>query len=245
MVYVVHGYRICRPLKTEARLTQRLLSTALGVLLVALFATDANADEKLDMSPESFALQFGVGMYQPDNSEAFDNFFSGDNGPILELEFDFFVYRIPYVGPIGFGVRAAWAKYEGTATTVSGSVISNEKTKLQIFPLSAMAVLRIDALARHTPVPIVFAGKVGIDSILFFEKTGSVRSGEGRTHGFRWAVQAGLELNAISPRRANALDEDWGINSSFLYFELSGSDANSKISLGDKLGWTAGLGLTF
>ena len=220
------------------------LSALLAVTL-CLAAVPASANENLEMSPETFLLQIGVGMYQPNDSTAFDQFFGGDNGPVLEAELDFFVYRIPYLGPIGFGVRGAWARYKETAVTTSGGATSSEKTKLNLFPLAAMAVLRIDGLARHTPVPLIFSGKIGIDSIFYFEKKGGVRGGSGRTHGFRWAAQAAFELNSIAPRRANALDEDWGINSSFLYFELSGSNANSKISLGDKLSWTAGLGLTF
>ena len=107
-----------------------------------------------------------------------------------------------------------------------------------------MAVLRIDALARETPVPFVFTGKVGFNSVFFNEDVGSGKS-SGRSHGVGWAAQFALELNFINERRANALDEDWGINSSFFFFELAGSDTNSRAPVGDKLYFTGGLGLTF
>jgi hypothetical protein len=107
-----------------------------------------------------------------------------------------------------------------------------------------MAVLRIDALARKTAVPFVFTGKVGYNSVFFKEEVGTSRS-SGRSHGFGWAVQIALELNFINQRRANALDEDWGINSSFFFFELAGSNANSRTPVGDKFYFTGGFGLTF
>ena len=44
---------------------------------------------------------------------------------------------------------------------------------------------------------------------------------------------------------ANALDEDWGINSSFFFFEVAGSDANSRAPVGDKFYFTGGVGITF
>jgi hypothetical protein len=93
-------------------------------------------------------------------------------------------------------------------------------------------------------VPFVFSGKVGYNTV-FFKETAGAGKGTGRSHGFGWAAQLALELNFINPRRANALDEDWGINSSFFFFELAGSDANSRAPMGDKLYFTGGLGLTF
>jgi hypothetical protein len=115
---------------------------------------------------------------------------------------------------------------------------------LSLFPLNALFVLRIDALARKTPVPFVFTGKVGYNSVFFKEEVGSDTS-SGGSHGFGWAAQIALELNFINERRANALDQDWGINSSFFFFEVAGSNANSRTPVGDKFYFTGGVGLTF
>ena len=90
-----------------------------------------------------------------------------------------------------------------------------------------IATLRIDALARNTPVPLVFTGKIGYNTVFFKESVGGAES-RGRSHGLGWGAQIALELNFINPRRANALDEDWGINSSFFFFEIAGSDANNR-----------------
>ena len=199
-------------------------------------------------TPEGYLLSFGVGAYRPDpGSEVFDAVYSG-NGPILLGEFDIFFYRIPFVGPFGLGIAGGWAGYSGSgclADSPPGTCVpSNDSARFSIFPLNAMVVLRIDALSRMTPVPLVFTGKLGYNTVFFSEEVGASKS-NGRSHGFGWATQIALELNFINPRRANALDEDWGINSSFFFFELGGSDANNRAPVGDRLYFTGGVGITF
>jgi hypothetical protein len=196
-------------------------------------------------TPEGFLLSFGIGTYRPDPGAAiFNDVYPGDNGPLLLVEFDFFLYRIPFLGPIGIGLAGGWAAYSGNACVGNPCVPSTDSAKFTLFPLNVLFALRIDALARKTPVPLVFTGKVGYNSV-FFNETVSGQKSSGRSHGFGWAVQIALELNFINERRANALDEDWGINSSFFFFELAGSDANSRAPVGDKFYFTGGIGLTF
>jgi len=233
---------------------KRLASALVLAAVVGLAPHYAHAQsigevDKEGWTPEGFLLSFGVGAYRPDpGSEGFDLVYPSGNGPILLGEFDFFLYRIPFLGPIGIGVAGGWASYKGAgclATSSPGTCDpSSDSAKFTLFPLNAMAVLRIDALARKTPVPFVFTGKVGYNSVFFKEEVGAGRS-SGRSHGFGWAAQIALELNFINERRANALDQDWGINSSFFFFELAGSDANNRAPVGDKFYFTGGVGLTF
>jgi hypothetical protein len=228
---------------------------ALVVLAVmALTPEHVRADKESNgtqegWSPEGYLLSFGVGAYRPDpGSEAFDLVYPSGNGPILLGEFDFFLYRIPFLGPIGIGVAGGWANYKGAACLAGEPpgvcTATSDSAKFSLFPINAMVVLRIDALARKTPVPFVFSGKVGYNTVFFKETVGGSKS-QGRSHGFGWGVQIALELNFINERRANALDEDWGINSSFFFFELAGSNANSRAPVGDKFYFTGGVGLTF
>ena len=233
---------------------KRLASALVLAAVVGLAPHYAHAQsigevDKEGWTPEGFLVSLGVGSYRPDpGSDSFNLVYPSGNGPILLGEFDFFLYRIPFLGPIGIGVAGGWASYKGTgclATSTPGTCVpSSDGAKFSLFPLNAMAVLRIDALARKTPVPFVFTGKVGYNSVFFKEEVGSGRS-SGRSHGFGWAAQIALELNFINERRANALDQDWGINSSFFFFELAGSDANNRAPVGDKFYFTGGVGLTF
>lgn len=231
----------------------KLLASALVFIAVIGVSPDfaraetAEYASKEGWSPEGYLLSFGVGAYRPDpGDQFFDLVYPGGNGPLLLGEFDFLLYRIPFIGPIGIGVAGGWAAYKGAACldgtiTPTGCTPSTQSAKFTLFPLNAMVILRVDSLARKTPVPLVFTGKVGYNTIFFKENIG----GRGRTHGFGWAAQIALELNFINPRRANALDEDWGINSSFFFFELAGSDANNRAPMGDKLYFTGGVGITF
>ena len=231
------------------------IALALVVVAVVGFAPDdaraqaVGESAEAGWSPEGYLLSLGIGAYRPDpGSDSFDTVYPSDNGPLLLPEFDFFLYRIPFVGPIGLGIAGGWAAYKGTGclggSTAGNCVPSSDAAKFTLFPLNVMAVLRVDALARKTAVPFVFTGKVGYNSVFFNEKVGATKS-SGRSHGFGWGAQLALELNFVNERRANALDEDWGINSSFFFFEIAGSDANSRAPVGDKLYFTGGFGLTF
>jgi hypothetical protein len=226
----------------------------LAVVLGIVPASDAGAQpvsvsDKPGWTPEGYLLSFGVGAYRPDpGTEGFDVRYSGDNGPILLGEFDLYLYRIPFIGPIGIGLQGGWAAYSGNAcldNSPPGECLpSNDGLKLTLFPLNVIATLRIDALARKTPVPLVFTGKVGYNTVFLKESKAGSES-RGRSHGFGWGAQVALELNFVNPRRANALDEDWGINSSFFFFEVAGSNANSRAPVGDKFYFTGGVGITF
>jgi len=224
-----------------------ILVAVLGLLPDRASAEAIGESAEAGWTPEGYLLSFGVGAYRPDPGDpAFDLVYPGDNGPLLLGEFDFFLYRIPFLGPIGIGVAGGWAAYKGAACvdgtiTPSGCTPSTQSAKFSLFPLNAMVVLRIDSLARKTAVPLVFTGKVGYNTVFFKENISS----NGRSHGFGWAAQIALELNFINQRRANALDEDFGINSSFFFFELAGSDANNRAQVGDKLYFTGGVGITF
>lgn len=226
-----------------------LAATLLGLVPASAVAQPVSVSTKEGWSPEGYLLSFGVGAYRPDpGSETFDLVYSGDNGPLLLGEFDLYLYRIPFVGPIGIGLQGGWSAYSGSgclASSPPGECIpSSDSAKFTLFPLNVVATLRIDALARKTPVPLVFTGKVGYNTVFLKESIGGSDS-RGRSHGFGWGAQVALELNFINPRRANALDEDWGINSSFFFFEVAGSDANSRAPVGDKFYFTGGVGLTF
>lgn len=198
------------------------------------------------MSPENFALEIRIGGYQPDGTNGFDESFErnfGDEiGPMVGLELDFYPLRIPYVGLIGVGLGFNWAKYTGPAIGADPDADVSQEQSFRIFSLPAMAVLRVDVLARELNVPLVFVGKIGLDTIISTIDNGSVRTHTGTSFGVAWGAQVALELDFINPNRAQSLDDEWGINHTYLLFELFGSSASFG---GSNLAWTFGLGMTF
>lgn len=212
-----------------------------------------NPDEEAVIgSPEWVSLTLNLGMYQPDVGDAFNSVFGGDNGPYVGAEIHGLLYRIPYVGPIGVGAGIGWIRYKGAACAVSGgtpdcsTTAEGESSELTLWPLTLMASLRIDVLAREFRVPFVFTPKIGLDTIFYSSEVGNRTDGSGVALGLRWAVEFALELDFLERRAARSLDEEYGINHTYLFFQLFGSTAKTGgMKLGDPLAWTAGLGFVF
>lgn len=191
-------------------------------------------------SPERFTLEFRIGPYHIMDTEPA---FFDDSGPMLALEYDVLIYRLTNVGSIGVGGSIGWGVLSGNAFERGTQSRVDEESDLTLIPLSLFGVLRLDILPRLLDFPLIFAGKFGIDYVRWDATTGA-NSASGGSFGMRWAVQAGLELDFLDRAAARQLDEEWGINHSFLFFELYGSTADSTLDVGtDGLGWAAGLGL--
>jgi hypothetical protein len=158
----------------------------------------------------------------------------------LALELDIKIWQIPYVGSINAGLGWGWAKYSGKTLDESGSR-AGEDNEFIIFPMSALAVLRIDALARNTVVPLQFAGKLGADFVRWKSSTADRTDDSGLNKGLRWGAQAALELDVFERGAARRLDEDWGVNHTYLLFEYYGSKTEGT---GDK-NFVFGLGALF
>lgn len=198
-------------------------------------------------TPDNFEVELGLGQYRPDvGSDAFERVFGSDYGPALRLELDVLPLRIPYVGRIGVGFQAGWSRHSARAC-VDRSCQSrvDEDVVMRIWPLSVVAVLRVDVLARELGIPLVFAGKIGLDAVIYDINRGDLDEARSASLGLKWGAQVALQLDFIAPRRARSLDDAWGINHTALFFELFGSTASSKLEIGTNLSWLAGLSLTF
>ena len=180
-------------------------------------------------SPMWWAFEFKLGPYTPDY-DAFKDTFNDDRGWLLGVELDALPLKIPYVGQAGVGLGWGWSSYKAKALTQDGTR-SGETTKLVLYPMSLLAVLRVDALARHTVVPLAFAGKLGADFVRWTTETGGSNDAGGLNKGFRWGLSAALELDFFDPKAARSLDEEYGVNHTYLMFELFESKTDST---GDK-----------
>lgn len=221
------------------------LGIVLAAPLVATSSVGAQDSRAYESSPERVGLEFRIGTYRPEIGDSFRDFYGSDKGPLIGGEIDVWAYRIPYVGPIGIGLGFGWARYTGRACARMGDtcVPTDERTRFTLFPLSALLVLRIDVLAREVHVPLVISPKIGLGYTRFRSESGGSTDGRGGSFGLHWGVQFALELDGFEPRAARALDDQWGINHSYVFFELYGSQANSGLNVGSDLAWVAGLGL--
>lgn len=229
-----------------------LLWATMGALFVALAPMRASAQfdeyesQESDFeSPDEFNLELHVGVYKPNEEDRFGQFFSGDNGPKVGGEFAYMPFRIPYVGRAGFAGQVGWARFSGSALVVGLNDQTDESTRLVIYPIPVTGNLQVDVLAREFGVPLYFTAKLGADLVPWRSNTGS-DSFSGFAVGLRWAGQLALELDWIEPKKARALDDDWGINHSYLFFEAYGSTAkDGSLDLGTNFAWDMGLGMVF
>lgn len=229
----------------------RRISLALALLssLIAVHAAarapdtfeEDHYDPVIIDSPMWLAFELKVGPYNPGNDSWRKAAYGDDRGWLLALELDATIYHIPYVGQLGAGFGWGWANYDGETSVASTGNSSGEETELILYPLSALAILRVDALARYTVLPITFAGKVGYDWVRYKFETEDRTDKAGFNRGLRWGAQAAIELDFFDNQSARRMDEDFGINHTFVLFEYYESKTKGT---GDR-SFQFGLGIQF
>ena len=246
-------------------------------LLLALFsatiATTASAQDgpKLAHSSQMFALELRFSPYRPDvdgefanGSTPFASTFGTDNRLLFGIEFDYQPLRLDKIGSLGVGIGASYTKMGAPTLRADTLAESAGTTSLNIFPFHLVAVARIDALREATGIPLSFYGKAGVTTAAWNStntvgNVSKVTSGTGtaatvsRAEGMTWGTffAAGLALDVgfLDERSAKALDEDVGINHTYLFFELTsqgltGFGSKTALRLSD-LTWNAGLTFEF
>jgi hypothetical protein len=198
------------------------------------------------ISPERFILEVRVGPYRPDRSEvpAFHTFFSDDVGPLLAVELDVIAYRLDEILYVTGAGGIGTVSYDGNTLDELGDSTS-EETGFTMTPLNLLATLRIDALARKLSVPFIVTGKLGYQWARWSTESGGAEDADGWSVGLLWAAQLALDLDAFEPSAARNMDEEWGINHSFLFFELYGFEPSEQSLPIGNTAWCGGLGFNF
>jgi hypothetical protein len=228
----------------------------LAVLALSLFASSAEAQysdmfDGYQPSREWLSLSLGLGAYQPDvGNSSFEQIFGDEKGPYITGGIDFRVFRLGDFAALIASAHIGSARYSGRACGFAGGVLDcdnriDETTMLRIFPIPVMVGATVDALAKKWRVPFYFTGRLGLDSVFYGTKSGGQRDAAGTSLGLRWEAEVDLELDFLERRAQRSLDDQWGINHSYLYFKIFGSTAASKLPVGTKLAWAGGLGFVF
>lgn len=222
----------------------------------------AYGDDKLAESPQNMAVELRVGQYLPDvdeefggSAQPFKDHFGGKNRWLFGLELDWQLLRLPGIGSLGpaFGIGYTNLKSKDYYDPVTDPdrEAAAESSTLKILPMYGVAVVRIDALAAHTPVPLAFYGKAGIGYGLWWARyaesldvANDVKAND-TSWGTNWALGVSLLLDAFDHRAANNMDASNGINNSYFFLEwynsdLSGFGHSSTMQIGDST-WTTGI----
>jgi hypothetical protein len=207
-------------------------------LAIALLATGAahaqggEGDEtwrrfqKPPESPQRFAVELRFGPYHPTVDDEFPTerpyatAFGEDKKPFyFGVEFDWQMLRIPKIGSLGIGAGWGYTNSSGTALRQSDKKPSPEMTFLRIMPMYGVGVFRLDFLARETAVPLVAYGKAGLGYGLWWSGNDIDTQGKGHTWGTHFALGGMLLLDSLDEHAAVELDNEWGINNTYFYFE--------------------------
>jgi hypothetical protein len=226
-------------------------------------------DRAARQSSQNFTLELRMGPYLPDVDAEFP---SGDaGGPFTRyfgrkrrvavgLELDWLPLTVRDVlrfGPAAgvmyttFGGKPFFEDNDGEATSETAT---GQTTSLRTFPHWIGGVLRIDALARMTPIPLVFAGKAGLAHALWWtddmpkdSPAADGTKGRGRSYGSYFGVGTYLDFGFLDDMSRKRLDAFLGINRLYIFGELywlqlDGFGANKVMNLSDQ-SWVLGLAL--
>jgi hypothetical protein len=222
------------------------IGVGVGVLTSAMaaFAADARADqsemleqrgEQRGRSAQNFEVEVRAALYQPQvdsdptlSGTPYKDSFGSTPRLELAMEFDWQALRIPHFGSLGPGVSLGYTKMSGIAPRVDKGLPPSEETStLEIMPLYAVAVLRIDVLMRDLHVPLVPYAKAGLGEALWraSNTAGTAHSpagvvGEGHTFGTQFALGLQFGLGVLDPHASQQLDESTGINNTYIFGEL-------------------------
>jgi hypothetical protein len=246
--------------------TKRTQASAVALATMAgcfFRSAEARADDpsrRFD-SPQHFALELRFSPYSPviDEEPAlagrtpYNSTFGDGDRVLVGLEFDWQVLRIPHFGTLGPGLSASYTTMSSFAKLRSTGKPSAEETKLQIWPIYGLAVLRIDALPRELRIPVVPYGKAGVGWAGWRASgpngtaSASGAEGKGQSWGTHFAAGVALQLDVFERSAARGLDEATGINHTYLFGEyywsnLDGFGSNKALRVGDR---TFAFGLAF
>lgn len=263
-------------------LSSALSGTAAHAQVLQL-GRDENAPVNPNASPQNFALEIRGGPYYPVIDSEFDpsgptpflDIFGDAPRLMMGLELDWQVLRINYVGTLGIGGAIGYSSFTRPAPeTVAGhsnlSRPSGQETSFNVLPMYAVAVLRLDGLAEHTPIPLVPYLKVGLGYSAWWVTSGELlarrnadspiadpaaaagasadlsHAAYGGSLGTHLALGMMLRLDIFEPQIQRGWDNDMGVNHSYLFFEYSRSDdgalGSGQLQLGCNT-WTTGIAL--
>ena len=250
---------------------------AAAVLGGVLLSGDASAQaERVDPlasrhrdyeSPQHFAFEVRASPFTPEidsdpalgGKTPYATFFGTSPRPYIGVEFDWQALHIPHFGSLGPGLLAGYAPASAQALFAqehNGTLVSGETTSLDIYPFSAVAVLRVDVLWREVGIPLVPYVKGGFSYALWRASntlgtsTFHGVSGTGATGGTFLAAGVGFNLNVFDKYAAQNFDDAMGINATYIFAEgtrenLTGLGSQTEPLRVGGTHWTFGLTFEF
>jgi len=183
---------------------------------------------------QRFAFEVRVGPYTPRVDEQvsgapYETTFGDSQRWFGGVEADWQLLRLEKVLSLGPGLAWAYTNSSGKGMLTSGEGRSAQESTLNIMPLLLGAVLRVDALADNTPVPLVPYAKAGLAGAIWWSRDGgeiaqdeaSGTDGSDFSYGYFGAAGLMLRLDFLDQDDANTARAATGIDHSYLFAEYS------------------------
>jgi hypothetical protein len=193
-------------------------------LALALLGSAARAD-----SPLWGSFELGAGPWRPD----IDSDFATSPGPYQtvfgtsrrwSLELGVSKALLTGVGSLELGLRSGWFRARGKGLIDEGGTFtkSGDPTTFNIVPTSLTLTYRLDFLPERLGVPVAPYARVALERYNWWVTNGSGGTvKKGATNG--WSATAGLalDLGFIDPTLAREMDDDSGVNRTYLYLDAT------------------------
>lgn len=229
-----------------------MIRPALAALALALVATPA-----LAASPRWGSLDLGMAGYYPNiDSEfptrpgAYEAMFGTGRGWMFQLGISRALFT--KVGSLELGIRTGYFQDKAKGIVAGTTDRAGDETSFKIVPTSLALTYRFDWLVDRWNVPLAPYGRATLERYNWWitGATGSW-SKEGATNG--WSVTGGLGflLDFLDPTLARELDQDSGVNHTYVFAEITKSriddfGSSSSWDLSDeKLSLSFGLSFVF
>ncbi len=219
---------------------RRRREAVLGVGMALLLTTQtARAQDDITPSfahsPRRFSAWFTGGTYAPDidsepglnGATPYKDIFGDTTSPLWRLGIDADLFS--GFGRLSVGLTGGYWNISGKARLASDTTVQTEDTvDLTLWPLTPILTYRADFLWERLHIPLVPYGRLGYGFVRWSSgKNGTTstfdgQSAEGWARGFEYGLGLQLILDALEPDKAAGLDQDFGINSTSLFFAFDG-----------------------
>ena len=189
-----------------------------AVLAVAL-ATAARAE-----SPRWGSFDLMAGQYLPNVDSEFaakpgpwETIFGTHRNWMLRGGVSWSVFQA--LGSLEVGLQSGYFQRSGSAQLLAGGA-SGDTTTFKMIPTSATLTYRFDLLADRWNVPFAPYGRLALERYNWWVTDGaghSVKSGA--TNGWSAAAGLALLLDFFDPTLAREMDQDTGINHTYVFAE--------------------------
>jgi hypothetical protein len=212
-------------------------AAAAAALAAALLASPGTARAQTE-SPREGSFEIGAGPFRPD----VDSEFTSNPGPYqatfgdtrrwaLRVGYARLLYTGNY-GTLEAGFRSGFFRASGhgfvlDATGAPTTTKSRDPTTFNIVPTSLTLGYRFDRFLEKWWIPLAPYGKVALERYNWWVTEGSGKTSEkGATNG--WSLTGGVAflLDIIDPQLAREMDQDSGINDTYIYADVTRAHVN-------------------